>query len=932
MIIWVYDRFGNQIDCLSDVIDFFIDEDLGKIESIEFTVPGSPLQKGDYLLWRDSFNDWHEDIVSSCEIIHQGVIYQHVYAEDSIVELDLSYIDERNSYGFSNAVALERCLEGTRWLSGTVDLLGNNTIKFYHQSVYQGIVDLIDLFGGELTTEKLVNSNGVYLRRINWQKQCGADNGLMFSYGFDADQIERHVELDNVITRLHVFGKGEPNYSNDGDVSGYGRRITFSDINGGKDYLDNDEAVAKWGVVDGSGKIVHAEGSVTFEDCENPEDLLELGKEYLEQVSKPRIEYTANLAILANAGMDFKNVRKGDVVYIHDEVMDERLTGRITHLRRYETDGKSTEVTLGNVVRTVSNIFESQQATLESIKNRWAAWDNAANAGFSWLDYMTENLNTEINSTGGYVYWEKGEGITVYDYPKDQNPTKAIQLKGGALRIANSKTSTGDWNWSTFGTGDGFTADYINAGVIRGGSNLLNLETGDWLFTQGSIGDTAGLTYWDITNKAFRLTEANGRGIIYENGKLNIDASSVYIGTTTIQNWTRDQYEEIYGDLSGEISDLEKTIQTEIRTEISALEGQIKLKVSSGDVQSAITAALGKIDLTVTGALGSSASIKISADGKQLDSASLNLSGVRKAFAEDNKTNITISAGTLTFNGTAVTTFNGNTFVVNSTNFSVTKEGKITAKAGTIGGFTITDKSLYNGKTSLSSGTGVYVGTDGIGLGSNFYVDKSGNGKIGNFTFNSGKLYTNSKSALSSTSSGVYIASDGISLGANFKVTNAGVLTASSGTIGGFTIGTDRLTGSQIVVSSNIIDFKSSNDGSYIGSVGATWHANNSNVRFASLLTNTGVSTNYGIMFGFTTTTTLGVGKSVTTANMKGCVSKDKLDNLSISAGWNWYSNHDFHDKYISNCRVTNGLHGTWTLGDYKVTFYYGFPTAIASA
>lgn len=44
--------------------------------------------------------------------------------------------------------------------------------------------------------------------------------------------------------------------------------------------------------------------------------------------------------------------------------------------------------------------------------------------------------------------------------------------------------------------------------------------------------------------------------------------------------------------------------------------------------------------------------------------------------------------------------------------------GKITAGSGKIGGFTITSKSLYNGRSSLNDGTkqGVYLGTDGISV------------------------------------------------------------------------------------------------------------------------------------------------------------------------------------------------------------------------
>lgn len=62
-------------------------------------------------------------------------------------------------------------------------------------------------------------------------------------------------------------------------------------------------------------------------------------------------------------------------------------------------------------------------------------------------------------------------------------------------------------------------------------------------------------------------------------------------------------------------------------------------------------------------------------------------------------------------------------------NFKVTSDGDVTAKRGTIGGFTITATSLYNGMTSFNDTThnGVYIGTDGIALGKgNFQVTPSG--------------------------------------------------------------------------------------------------------------------------------------------------------------------------------------------------------------
>lgn len=85
--------------------------------------------------------------------------------------------------------------------------------------------------------------------------------------------------------------------------------------------------------------------------------------------------------------------------------------------------------------------------------------------------------------------------------------------------------------------------------------------------------------------------------------------------------------------------------------------------------------------------------------------------------------------------------------------------GKLSAPSGTIGGFTITTSAIYKTKTSYSdSNTGVYIGTTGIGLGAGtFYVTSAG------------KLYAT-----------------------DAEIT--GKVTANSGTIGGFTIGSASLT------------------------------------------------------------------------------------------------------------------------------------------
>jgi len=192
-------------------------------------------------------------------------------------------------------------------------------------------------------------------------------------------------------------------------------------------------------------------------------------------------------------------------------------------------------------------------------------------------------------------------------------------------------------------------------------------------------------------------------------------------------------------------------------------------------------------------------------------------------------------------------------FELNGATGNVTLQGTITAAAGgTIGGFTIgsSDISIGNSsgddnyisidssnrkfrigqKASLTdSNSGVHIGTDGIALGASsvFKVTNAGaltatSGVVGGWTLGSTLSSTNilldpatpkitlgSKATLTDANTGAYIGTDGIALGASsvFKVEDDGTLTATAGTIGGWTLSTPTLTGGTITLdSSGIIE------------------------------------------------------------------------------------------------------------------------------
>lgn len=105
----------------------------------------------------------------------------------------------------------------------------------------------------------------------------------------------------------------------------------------------------------------------------------------------------------------------------------------------------------------------------------------------------------------------------------------------------------------------------------------------------------------------------------------------------------------------------------------------------------------------------------------------------------------------------------GNTVLKIDSNGAVIN-GKVTAKSGYIGngssGFTIGNTSIYNGLSSMSAtGTGVYIGTDGINLGYNFRVTNQGvanatSMRFGKIKINSGDTVNDGNIVFYSTATG----------------------------------------------------------------------------------------------------------------------------------------------------------------------------------
>lgn len=581
---FLFDRWGKQLGIISEVVSANHVDELNGEDSLTIEFEDQEIIKGQRIVWRDKFGKWHEHTISDFTVYHaDGRIYTNAYCENSISELLTQYVTWKKPSGTAGFV-LTQALQGTRWTNGTVNVEGTIETNWYHISSYEALTDLVEKFGAELQTTISVSGAYVTERRVDILQRRGDDYGRRFTYGRNLVSIERKIEPGDVYTALYGYGKGLPVYDDNGqETGGYTNKLTFGEVNGGKDWISDEEARLHWGIPDGSGGVRHAFGQVEFDECEDPKELLKLTKDALEVLKHPFISYTASVFAFAQAGFaNGEDVQTGDTVYIRDKDLDERLTGRVLKIERNLLDESSTSITLGNISGTLTDTLKKQQANLDWLKNRSAAWDGSTAADLDWLNHLIKNLNDQFDAVGNFQKAGFEIGMIWSTVPLDDNgkplrtPAMAIQITGMGFRIASTVDSNGNFEWRTFGTGEGFTADCINAGIIRGGSNWWDLSIGDLQFSQGRIGDVDGYTYWDITNKAFRLVEENGHGIIYEDGKLLIDAEAVYIGSQDIETWTKAQIKVSADAITSTVGDL----KTEVNSQITQTKDAIDIEIN----------------------------------------------------------------------------------------------------------------------------------------------------------------------------------------------------------------------------------------------------------------------------------------------------------------------------------------------------------------
>ncbi|MBW3093116.1 phage tail protein [Bifidobacterium sp. 82T10] len=513
----VFDRWGNPLGDLPYVIKAVRTRATDGIDTLDVTTIGE-INKDERIVFKDSMGRWTEYVCQSTQTTRAaGMPVTVAYCAGSIAELSRTYIEDKRNRNTNAKACLAKALEDTRWTVGTVEtgtLIGMADLAFYHCSVLDAIQKITETYGLETLVEYQPDpaGNRIDQRIIHLVEHRGQTQSTKrFEYGKDLTQIKREINADDVITRLYGYGKGVEQTNDQGEATGgYGRKITFSDVNNGKPYVQDDNALADWGIVGADGAKRHSEASVDFPNCEDPKELLVLTKAELRKRATPTVSYTADVTTLGQAGYDAEGTDVGDGVQIIDTSFTQplRLEGRVLQIEEDLAGSLTdTKITLGNIRQSYTQRMAAQQQALDKLVSSSGAWNSAAAGSGPYIGDLINRVNEIMNATGGYTYLVPGQGIYVYDKPRDQNPTQCIQIGGGYWRIADSKKANGDWDFRSLASGKGIFADTLFTGRLAdaAGLNYIDLDTGEVSFAaRALVGGKTVQQYADQT-----LSDAN---------------------------------------------------------------------------------------------------------------------------------------------------------------------------------------------------------------------------------------------------------------------------------------------------------------------------------------------------------------------------------------------------------------------------------------
>lgn len=340
------------------------------------------------------------------------------------------------------------------------DITSTGTAYYQNKNLIEAINgddenSFVKRWGGEIVYDN-------YKAIIN--RHAGSDRGVEILYGKNIAEngMKEEVDLRNVVTR--IIPQAYNGYQIDGDAPWVDSPLIdkyptvkystmkFEDVKMRADAQEDDES---------KGVII----------CDTPAQLeAALRKRCQEQweagADKPQVTISVDMVMIEDTELyaDVKGlveVSLGDTVHCRNNNLDIVTDARVTELEWDCVNDRISSVSLGDYQFDYISNQVSINNRIES-----AIREDGSVIG-SQVQGILDAVKTQFHALRDVAQKQDVRAMLFEDLNPDSPTFGAMCLGSMGFEIASKRTSDGkDWIWSTFGTGQGFFADYIIAGTM----------------------------------------------------------------------------------------------------------------------------------------------------------------------------------------------------------------------------------------------------------------------------------------------------------------------------------------------------------------------------------------------------------------------------------------------------------------------------------
>lgn len=361
--------------------------------------------------------------------------------------------------------ALEEILKGTGFKAHS-NISALNTAYYIRKNIVEAILgddenSFLNRWGGEV----LLDNFDIYIN-----DKIGSDNGVRVEFGYNLNEIEEDINIEEVATRIIPTGyngimlDGSTPWVDSPLINKYTkpkmRVINFDDVKVKESETDE-------------------EGFNTIEEA-RAELVKRCNKLYEEGIDKPSVNYKIDMINLANttAYKDYiklVTVNEGDTVTCYIPGLDIDVKARVIDYEKDLMTGEYISLELGNAI---SNFFKEQadvQSKINNILNSNGTVKGNEIQGF--LDATKAKLIAQkeigqLQDVRAYIWQDLDPN----------SPTYGCMIGGSAgIQISQQRTPDGkDWNFTTAITAEGIMADKIVGRLFssKNGMTKIWMETG----------------------------------------------------------------------------------------------------------------------------------------------------------------------------------------------------------------------------------------------------------------------------------------------------------------------------------------------------------------------------------------------------------------------------------------------------------------------